>query len=140
MLGGGEMRTEEKIPYIKTLMYIALADDTIDESEMQYFEQIAHIYGLDNDELNAIKDSIVQRNEKIEDIVAGITERETKLTLLYELLALCYVDDNYSIVEKQGMKRICQLMGIETTKLEELESVMAESKLLQEKINNILER
>lgn len=134
------MRVEEKIPYIKTLMYIALADDTIDESEMEYFEQIASIYGLSDDELNAIKESTIKRNEAIEDIVAGITERETKLTLLYELLALCYVDDNYSIVEKQGMKRICQLMEIEASKLEELENVMVESKLLQEKINKILER
>lgn len=134
------MRIEEKIPYIKTLMYIALADDTIDESEMLYFEQIANIYGLSNDELNVIKESIIQRNEKIEDIVANIIERETKLTLLYELLALCYVDDNYSLVEKQGMKRICQLLGVESSKLEELENVMIENKLLQEKINRILER
>lgn len=134
------MRNEERIPYIKTLMYIALADDTIEESEMQYFEQIANIYGLNDDEINSIKESVIERKENIEDILAGITERDTKLTLLYELLALCYVDDNYSIVEKQGMKKICQLMEIEATKLEELESVMIESKLLQEKINNILER
>ena len=46
------MRNEERIPYIKTLMYIALADDTIEESEMQYFEQIANIYGLNDDEIS----------------------------------------------------------------------------------------
>ena len=70
----------------------------------------------------------------------GITERSTKLTLLYELLALCYADNSYTLAERNSMKDICRIMGIEDSKFVELENVMYENLLLQKKINIILEK
>lgn len=134
------MKTEEKVPYLKTIFYVAMADDRVDASEMSYFDQLAGIYGLSEQELAEIKDSVSSRTESIEKITSGLTERETKLTLLYELLALCYVDNNYSLVEKQGMKQICTLLSIEQEKLTELEGLMQENLHLQGKINKALER
>lgn len=134
------MNEKEKVSYIKALVYIALENDTIEQSEEDYLEQMGKIYGLSEDNLSEIKNSVIHKMESLEEILAGLTERSLKLTLLYDLLALCYVDDNYSLIEKQGMRNICEIMGIESNKLEDLEAAMEEQYLLQKKINVILER
>lgn len=130
----------EKLSYVKALIYIALADNTIEAGEVQYLDQIGKVYGLSDSCLDEMKKSILSKKENIEDILLGLTERSTKLMLLYDLIALCYADDNYSLVEKQGMENICNIMGIEDKKLSELEVVMEEQVMLQKKINMILER
>lgn len=134
------MNETEKLSYVKALIYIALADNTIEAGEVQYLDQIGKVYGLSDSCLDEMKKSILSKKENIEDILLGLTERSTKLMLLYDLIALCYADDNYSLVEKQGMENICNIMGIEDKKLSELEVVMEEQVMLQKKINMILER
>lgn len=134
------MNENEKISYVKALVYIALADDTIEKGEEGYLEQIGALYGLSQEQMDEIKDSIINKSETIESILDNIKSREVKLTLLYDLLALCYADDNYSIVEKQGMQNICDIMQIEEEKLQEMENVMLEQIELQKKVNRILER
>lgn len=47
---------------------------------------------------------------KIDDVVKEITERSTKLMLLYDLMALCYVDDNYSLAERQKLRKLAAEM------------------------------
>lgn len=134
------MKNEEKVPYLKTLMYIALADDMVEESEIVYFTKMGELFGLSEKEVEELQNSVAAKQESIADITKGITERSTKLLLLYDLLALCYVDNNYSLAEQNGMKDICALLGIENTKLEEMEAVMEENLELQKKINMVLER
>lgn len=134
------MNEKERLSYVKALLYIALADDTIEEGEEAYLDQIGMVYGLSQDELSQMKESIMNKTEDLETILVEITERSTKLTLLYDLLALCYANEDYSPIEKQGMKNICRIMGIEIEKLTELEAVMEEQVKLQKKIKTILER
>ena len=134
------MNENEKVNYVKALMYIALADDTIDEGEEGYLDQIGTLYGIGGVELRAIKSSLINKSEKIEDILATITNRSTQLTLIYDLLAICYADDQYSVIEKQGMQDICDIMHIEHEKLRALEAAMDEQVELQKKINTLLER
>ena len=134
------MKTEEKISYLKVLFLTALADDTVDEGELQYFNNLGQLYGLSDEELSCIKETVLSKTESLEEIVAGITERSTKLTLLYDLLAVCYADNQYSVAEKNSLRSVCGLMGIETEKLDELEMVMEENVALQAKIATILER
>lgn len=134
------MNEKEKVSYLKALMYIALADDTIEESESQYLKQLGQIYGLTDSELSEIEKCIMNKEQSIEDVLTGITKKEHKLTLIYDLLALCYVDDNYSISEKSGMKNICSIMGVEEEKLYEFENLMEKQIELQKQINLALER
>lgn len=82
----------------------------------------------------------MNREETIEEILSGIANRGTKLTLLYDFLAMCYANGNYSPIEKQGIRNICEIMGVEVSKLDELESEMEEQVALQAKINTLLER
>lgn len=134
------MNAKEKVSYVKALVSIATADERIEPEERQYFSQIGQLYGISDSEMEDIIDSVLNKKESIEEILSSIGERGTKLLLIYELLALCYADNKYSIAEKNGMKNICRILGIEDEKLAALEGALEESIKIQEKINTILER
>lgn len=130
----------EKIAYLKALIYIATADDTIDESEREKFSQLGHIYGLNEDEINSIADSVINKAETLEEILGNISTRQTKLLLVYDLLAICYADGCYSLAEKNAMRSIVNMLHIEEAKLTALEEVIEESTVLNKKLETILEK
>ncbi len=134
------MEHTEKIAYLKALIYIATADDTIDESEREKFSQLGHIYGLNEDEINSIADSVINKAETLEEILGNISTRQTKLLLVYDLLAICYADGCYSLAEKNAMRSIVNMLHIEEEKLTALEEVIEESTVLNKKLETILEK
>lgn len=134
------MEHTEKIAYLKALIYIATADDTIDESEREKFSQLGHIYGLNEDEINSIADSVINKTETLEEILGNISTRQTKLLLVYDLLAICYADGCYSLAEKNAMRSIVNILHIEEEKLTALEEVIEESTVLNKKLETILEK
>lgn len=134
------MKHTEKIAYLKALIYIATADDTIDESEREKFSQLGHIYGLNEDEINSIADSVINKVETLEEILGNISTRQTKLLLVYDLLAICYADGCYSLAEKNAMRSIVNMLHIEEAKLTALEEVIEESTVLNKKLETILEK
>ena len=134
------MEHTEKIAYLKALIYIATADDTIDESEREKFSQLGHIYGLNEDEINSIADSVINKAETLEEILGNISTRQTKLLLVYDLLAICYADGCYSLAEKNAMRSIVNMLHIEEAKLTAREEVIEESTVLNKKLETILEK
>ena len=134
------MEHTEKIAYLKALIYIATADDTIDESEREKFSQLGHIYGLNEDEINSIADSVINKTETLEEILGNISTRQTKLLLVYDLLAICYADGCYSLAEKNAMRSIVNMLHIEEEKLTALVEVIEESTVLNKKLETILEK
>lgn len=134
------MEHTEKIAYLKALIYIATADDTIDESEREKFSQLGQIYGLNEDEINSIADSVINKAETLEEILGNISTRQTKLLLVYDLLAICYADGCYSLAEKNAMRSIVNMLHIEEAKLTALEEVIEESTVLNKKLATILEK
>lgn len=134
------MEHTEKIAYLKALIYIATADDAIDESEREKFSQLGQIYGLNEDEINSIADSVINKAETLEEILGNISTRQTKLLLVYDLLAICYADGCYSLAEKNAMRSIVNMLHIEEEKLTALEEVIEESTILNKKLETILEK
>lgn len=134
------MNYQERVAYVEALMCVATINEKVEETELEYFNQVAQMYGIANDEIEAIKKSILRKEKTLEEILSPLTDRKTKLALVYELLALCNIDGSYDLVEKNGMVRICNIMGIEDSKLHELENAIKENIELQKKINTILER
>lgn len=134
------MKQVQKIAYVKALMYIAAADENVDETERQQFTQLGDLYGLTDSEISQIADSVIKKEESLKSILGNITDRSTQLLLMYDLMAICYADNNYSLAEKNNMRTITRIMGIEEAKLIEMESVMEESVTLHKKINSILEK
>jgi len=134
------MTEKEKIAYLKALVYIATIDEELDESEKQYLQNIANMYGLKEEQSEQLIRAVIERKESLEDILSAIEDRKTKLLLIYELIALCYADGNYSDKEKAGIIGIGNALNVEASKISEIEDLMYESVRLQEKISMALER
>ena len=134
------MEHTEKIAYLKALIYIATADDTIDESEREKFSQLGHIYGLNEDEINSIADSVINKAETLEEILGNISTRQTKLLLVYDLLAICYAYGCNYLAENESMRSMVNMLHIEEAKLTALEEVIEESTVLNKKLETILEK
>lgn len=134
------MNNEERVAYVEALMCVATLNEKVEEKELEYFNQVGQLYGLTPDEIEQIKKGILVKEKTLEAILAPISDRKIKLALIYELLALCYVDGSYDLIEKKGMIEICNIMKIEESKLHEIENAILESIELQKKINTILER
>ncbi|MDK2936552.1 MAG: hypothetical protein PWP62_1560 [Eubacteriaceae bacterium] len=132
------LEEKEKISYIQTLMYMVSADGKITAEETEMFYSIARN--------NNMSDELIEQNlkeiidgKRISDIVIDIEQRNTKLMLLYELILICYIDRDYTEIERETVEEIAQLMKIETKKIHELESIINESQELQNKLEIALE-
>jgi len=112
----------EAIAYLKTLLYIASADNSIDDSEMKCFCSIGESLGLSSNDLISIQTANISQTESIETIVREIKEEQTKISLIKELLSLCYIDGEYSLVEQSGMSEICALLNLSDDVLKKLEA------------------
>ena len=121
------MQDSERVSYLKTLMYIAAADDDIDERELDYFVEAGVSSGLSYSDVSRIKDSVIQKEESLDEIAAGITEDKTKRELICDLLTLCYLDGSYSVLEQVGMRAVCDVLEIDESRLVELEAEAEES-------------
>lgn len=134
------MNEKEKTSYVKALMYIALADDTVEDNERFFIHQIGQIYKLEDETLARLETSILKKEETLDEILSEIGDRKNKLMLLFDLVALCFADGNYSDIERKGMETVSNIMGIENSKLDEIESVLKDHVELQTRVNRILER
>ncbi|MGH4140870.1 TerB family tellurite resistance protein [Clostridium sp.] len=103
------------------MVYIATIDEEFDVREKQYILNIADMFGLNKEQSEELIVAIVDRKENVEDILSGITERKTKLLLIYDLITLSYADENYCDREKAGIINIGKILNIESGKISEIE-------------------
>lgn len=96
------MEHQERVSYLEALMFMATIDEKVEEHELEHFNQVGAMYGISIDEIESIKKSILKKDKTIEQILSPIESRETKLVLIYELLALCYADGSYNLAEKMA--------------------------------------
>jgi len=113
---------QEEIPYLKTLLFIASADETLTDEELAFFSDEGENVGLSSEEIETAINWIKLKKEPLESIVKGIQSEETKTVLITRLLELCYLDGDYSLPEKSGMADLCILLDFDLKKLRKLES------------------
>ena len=116
------MENKEKIAFLKTLFYIAVNDDELTEAEENYFFELGKSFDLTEEEVTEIKYEMYFHIETLEDIVSGIKSDDTKELLINELLSLCFIDNNYSEEERQGILIICELMKFDVNRFAKIES------------------
>lgn len=133
------MDNKERIAYLEALMYISTSNEKVEKEELIYLDQVAEMYGIEAKEVEQIKDTIINKEKNIEEILKEIKTRTSKLSLVYELLTICYIDGNYDILEKQSMENICNILGIEEGKLEKIEKLIIRNIELQKDIKAVLE-
>lgn len=119
------MEHNETISYLKAVIFIASVDDSLSDKEIKCFNEVGTSYGLTANEIEDSLCCVKSSKESIESILQGLTTTETKLNLLNDLLALCYADGEYSVVEKNGMRDICLLMDIDESELATIEKSAA---------------
>lgn len=129
---------EEKISYVKALIYIATVDSKIQEEEKNYVDQIARMYGIPEDKVENLWEEVKDVNS-VESVLIGIEDRRHKLMLINELVAICHADGQYSSVEKEGIRKIANHLGVEVTKLQEIEELMLNRIALEKETMKVLE-
>jgi len=112
---------EQKIEYLRTLMYIASVDDTVTDDEYACFTRIAIGNGLTEDVAACIKAEIESGEKDISSALSELTDNKAKKQLIRDLLSICYADGSYSIPEQSGIREICNVIGVENKQLKQLE-------------------
>lgn len=112
---------EQGMHYLRALMYIAAADETVSEDEYICFSKIAVSSGLSEEAVAEIKTEIETGKANLQEILSGITDDKTKKKLLHDLLMICFADDSYSVAEQNGMREICALLDVNDKKLAQIE-------------------
>lgn len=130
------MNERESISYLKILLYIAASDQNISEDEMVYFNKAGKELNIPDSEISNIINSITNGTLSIENAAGEITDKDTKLSLVEELLNVCYADGNYSLAEKIGISDICILLNIESEDLQKLERKIETKNKIKVAINN----
>jgi uncharacterized tellurite resistance protein B-like protein len=115
------MIMEQNMQYLRALMYIAAADETISEDEYVCFSMIAVSAGLPEEVVVEIKKEIETGEADLQVILSDITDDKTKKRLLHDLLVICFADDSYSVAEQNGIRDICTLLSVSDKKLAQIE-------------------
>ena len=72
--------------------------------------------------------------------MGAIKERTKKLTLIYQISLLSYVDGIYSPEENDALRRICAILHVEFEKLEEILELAREYREFIKHAEKVLER
>ena len=116
------MEMTERLSYFKALLFIAAADTEVSNEEFSKFETLGNALELPQDALNLAIQAVLDDEEPLESILAGITEEKTKEQLIHDLISLCYTDGDYSYLEQCGLLDICVLLHFDTHKLAKIEA------------------
>ena len=133
------MKREEKIPFLKAVLTIAKADNDTDIREVMFYQQLCLELGLGNDELAHIQTQILSEKGTLEEFLDQITERKTKLLLLYKMMLLSYADGRVDDTETAVIKKTADYLQIEEEKYREIEEAARENEELRKKTDRVLE-
>lgn len=132
------MNTNEKIAYLKLLIYVANSDSKYSEDELEYVNNLANLYELSESDKQKLREDLDSKNESIEDLCKVITNDFTKRCLIWELLALSYIDSECSQEEKESILMISKFLSINESVVHKMENLMNENFNLQVKIQEVL--
>lgn len=108
---------EAKVNFLRGLIRLANANGCVDESEFVFYRQTAVALGLDEREIVDL--------ERLGGVDSKIcfnfeTDKE-KMFFLVQAVQLCWVDNDYSMPEREDMRNICQELNISIEALEAVE-------------------
>lgn len=115
------MSKEEQKAYLEILLYVATLDDSVDDKELAMFEEVARASDIEQAEIDEMKIFVLGGILSIEEMAKDIIGRDVKLALIEDLIALCFVDGEYSPEEKEGMSKICDLLSVDSAELKKIE-------------------
>ena len=113
------VKTEEsRINYLKGLIRIAESDNNKTSVEEGYIHKIAEIFGATYSEI--WKAESQNSDDASKEIY--FETRQEKILFLMQALYLCWLDDEYTNLEKIEIIKISEELGVEASELVEIET------------------
>ncbi|MDE6212410.1 MAG: hypothetical protein K2M70_02875 [Lachnospiraceae bacterium] len=113
---------EARVNFLRGLIRLAQTDGIVDENEFVFYRQVAVVLDLGESEVESLEKL---KDETNEITVNFETDRE-KMFFLIQAVQLCWVDNNYSDMEREELRDMCQEMSISVEALEKVEQWVSE--------------
>lgn len=112
----------DRLPFIKALAYIAVADDSVTLDEKKMVKQYAEAWGLSEEDQSEVL-SILRSGAglSLNELVSSFSESGTRFLLMQELMRLSYADGTYGDAERRKIAAIAQGMGMTEDRFREVE-------------------
>jgi len=112
----------DRLPFIKALAYIALADDSVTIDEKQMIRQYADAWNLEEDVRSDLQETLRSgQTEPLDALVADFSESGTRFLLVQELMRLSHSDGTYGDAERREIAVIAQRLGMSEKQFREVE-------------------
>jgi uncharacterized tellurite resistance protein B-like protein len=112
----------DRLPFIKALAYIALADDSVTIDEKQMIRQYADAWNLGEDVRSDLQETLRSgQTEPLDALVAGFSESGTRFLLVQELMRLSHADGTYGDAERRETAMIAKRLGMDEDQFREVE-------------------
>jgi uncharacterized tellurite resistance protein B-like protein len=112
----------DRLPFIKALAYIALADDSVSIDEKQMVHQYAEAWELGEDVEADLQDTLRSgTSQSLDALVSSFSESGTRFLLIQELMRLSRSDGTYGDAERREIALLAQRLGMDEDQFREVE-------------------
>jgi uncharacterized tellurite resistance protein B-like protein len=112
----------DRLPFIKALAHIAIADDSVDLNEKQLVTDYAEAWELGEQEKAQVRDILdADLSLSLDTLVREFTESGTRFLLVQELMRLSHADGTYGDAERKEIAALAQRMDMTEAQFREVE-------------------
>ena len=112
----------DRMPFVKALAHIALADDSVSVNEKEMVEQYAEAWELGEDAKSEIQNILDSGSSlSLDSLVGQFSESGTRFLLMQELMRLSHSDGTYGDAERKEIAAIAKRMGMTQDQFREVE-------------------
>lgn len=112
----------DRLPFIKALAYIALADNSVTIDEERMVAQYAEAWGLSEGVTADFEDALRSGPpQSLDALVASFSESGTRFLLVQELMRLSHTDGTYGDAGRREIAVIAQRLGMSEEQFREVE-------------------
>lgn len=132
-----ELSEEQKIVYIKLLVYMAQADNEAAAMERTFIKKTIVQLKIDPKSLHAI--DVPKNHDDLYSALLPISGREMSIDLLHRLWYAASIDSDFADEEIELLKRIAKILDIEEETLLEIGNFVVDEANFFEQVEDIFE-
>lgn len=132
-----ELTPEERKIFLKTILQLITIDGRIDDREREIAHELFKIYNISNP--SEILKQPLHKEDIITEIPLIITEHKKALFLLRELLIIAHIDDDFDEKEMFFIENVAHALNVDNNTVLELNQLILDYKLWQQKYKKIME-
>ncbi len=129
-------KENDKICYLRGLIRIAKADQTITQEEKNYYEAVARGFGLDKSNIEILEKEL--NGEEKDKLV--FSNKSAALFFIQEAIQIAFVDGIYHESEKAEIRNVANDNCLDLVAVDEFEKWVAEGIAWQKKGEEILNK